>query len=94
MGVPVLTQSGEVHASRVGASLLLRLGLDDLVAETAEDYVSKAVSLVSNPDKMAGLRLSLRQRMRERIWDGKRFTASLDDVYRQLATTGEKGAVA
>ena len=93
MGVPVVTQSGEVHASRVGASLLLRLGLDDLVAETAEDYVSKAVSLASNPDKMAGLRLSLRQRMREKICDGKRFTASLEDVYRQFATTGEKGAV-
>jgi len=94
MGIPVVTCAGEVHASRVGASLLLRLGLEDLVAETTEDYVSKAVSLALQPDKVAMLRLELRQRMHERICDGKRFTASLEDVYRQLTTAGKEEALA
>lgn len=37
------------HAHNVGVSILKAIGLDDLVAESEEDYVRIAVSLASNP---------------------------------------------
>ena len=39
MGVPAVTLRGDRHAGRVGASLLTRIGLSDLIAESVEGYV-------------------------------------------------------
>ena len=63
MGVPVVTLKGRVHASRVGCSLLHQVGLDELVATTAEDYVKIAAELAGDADRMAKLRSELRLRM-------------------------------
>ena len=43
MGKPVVTLAGEMHMSRVGATLLESAGLDDLVATSAENYVQIAI---------------------------------------------------
>ena len=45
MGVPVITLAGNVHAARVGASLMSHVGLPDLIATTPDDYVAKAAAL-------------------------------------------------
>ncbi|MSO97777.1 MAG: tetratricopeptide repeat protein, partial [Rhodospirillaceae bacterium] len=39
MGVPVIALRGDRQASRMGASLLTRVGYSELVAENSEDYV-------------------------------------------------------
>ena len=44
MGVPVVTCAGEIHASRVGVSLLSGIGLDELIASSMEGYVETAIS--------------------------------------------------
>jgi predicted O-linked N-acetylglucosamine transferase (SPINDLY family) len=49
MGVPVVTLAGRTHASRVGASLLHALGLNDCVAATLDDYVNSAARLADDP---------------------------------------------
>jgi predicted O-linked N-acetylglucosamine transferase (SPINDLY family) len=43
--VPVVTLAGVRHAERTGASILGHLGLDELVAQTEDDYVALAVRL-------------------------------------------------
>jgi predicted O-linked N-acetylglucosamine transferase (SPINDLY family) len=43
MGIPVITMAGSTHVSRVGASLLARVGLDELVCANAESYVRQAI---------------------------------------------------
>ena len=63
MGVPVVTLAGRSHASRVGASLLSRLGEPSLIADSAAGYVAAAVDLVADLDRLAALRASLRARM-------------------------------
>ncbi len=63
MGVPVLTLRGSRHASRVGASLLHAVGLDDLIADSPDDYVSKASALARDAVRLARLRAELRPRM-------------------------------
>ena len=63
MGVPVVTLAGRSHASRVGASLLTRLGQPALIADSGAGYVATAVDLVADLDRLAALRASLRGRM-------------------------------
>ena len=49
MGVPVVTLSGRSFASRVCGSLARSAGIPELVCQTREDYVARAVELGRNP---------------------------------------------
>jgi protein O-GlcNAc transferase len=74
MGVPTITLPGNTLISRQGASLMTAAGLPDWVAESKEDYVSKAVYLSEHLDALAELRAGLREQVRTSpLFDGKRF---------------------
>jgi predicted O-linked N-acetylglucosamine transferase (SPINDLY family) len=64
MGVPVITVPGEIHAGRVGYELLDRIGLGDLVAESPGEYVTTAIHLARDVQRMRELRRGLRDRVR------------------------------
>ncbi|BDG08019.1 O-linked N-acetylglucosamine transferase, SPINDLY family protein [Anaeromyxobacter paludicola] len=82
MGVPVLSLGGETHASRVGASLLAAVGLGELAVRRPEDHVRAAAALAASPERLAGLRGSLRARLRASpLLDGGRL---LDELERGL----------
>lgn len=53
MGLPVISLVGQCHASRVGLSVLSRVGLEFFAASNPEEYVSKAVALASNLESLA-----------------------------------------
>lgn len=55
-GCPVLTRPGDTFASRVAASLLHHLGLDELVAESDEAFIAQACRLAADPAALADLR--------------------------------------
>ncbi len=85
MGVPVVTLAGDRHAGRVGVSLLSRVGLAELIAETPEDYITLAMQLAGDTERLGRLRAGLRERMRDSpVCDGKTFTRALEDSYRTL----------
>ncbi len=63
MGVPSVTLVGRHHASRVGLSLLTRVGLEVFAAQTAAEYVAKAVAFAKEPANLAVIRRSLRHLM-------------------------------
>ena len=85
MGVPVITLCGERHASRVGASLLHRIGLDELVAADAAGYVSLAVDLAGDPMRRSELHTGLRRRMLSSpLCDGKAFAREMESAYRRV----------
>lgn len=63
MGVPVVSLVGENHASRVGLSVLTRVGLADLAVGSEEAYVRVAATLASDRERLATLRHELRPRM-------------------------------
>lgn len=56
MGVPTIAWAGEHWASRVGASILSHAGLEDLVADTPEQYEALAISLATDRDKLLAMR--------------------------------------
>lgn len=85
MGLPVVTLAGATHVGRVGVSILSNVELTDLIAESPEEYVRKAVDLASDRDGLLFLRDTLRDRMqRSPLMDAKRFTRSLEEMYRQM----------
>jgi protein O-GlcNAc transferase len=85
MGVPVITLAGNSHASRVGISLLSNIGLAELVAETPDEYLSIAVNLANDMDRLQSLRKNLRDRMaHSNLTDSKHFTLNLEKCYRTI----------
>ncbi len=85
MGVPVVTLAGDHHCSRVGASILTRMGLEELIAANVESYVQKAVALAADENRLGQLRAGLRMRMAESpICDSKFFARSVEDIYRRF----------
>jgi predicted O-linked N-acetylglucosamine transferase (SPINDLY family) len=85
MGVPVVTLRGDRHAARVGASLLGWLGLTDLVAGDAEEFVHICARLAGDAQGAAALRAGLRERMRaSSLVDETGFTRELERCYRAV----------
>lgn len=101
MGVPVIALAGDTHVSRVGASILANLGLDDWCGKTVDDYVGIARRCAGDVAALAKLRGGLRQRLAESgIMDETRFVRDLEAAYRALsspaagaATTGSSSAL-
>ncbi len=84
MGIPVVTRAGRVHASRVGVSLLSRVGHPEWIAQDIAGYRRIAVELASDRDRLAAIRASLRDDLsRSTLLDGKVVTAEIEAVYRR-----------
>jgi protein O-GlcNAc transferase len=80
-GVPVLTlPGGKPHASRVAASVVMSLGLGELVARTLQDYEDVAVRIISKPTTFAAVKNKLvATRRGHRLFD-RRWWARLVEV--------------
>jgi protein O-GlcNAc transferase len=61
MGVPVITLQGEVHASRVGMSLLSAAGHPEWVASSPDHFGRIAAALAADSSGLAKLRAGLRR---------------------------------
>jgi predicted O-linked N-acetylglucosamine transferase (SPINDLY family) len=85
MGVPVVSMAGRTHVSRVGASLLNNAGLPELIAGSAEEYVSIAADLAKDLPRLADLRRTMRERMRgSTLMDASRFARNVEAAYREM----------
>lgn len=88
MGVPVIVLEGEDHRSRVGVSQMVALGLEELIGRDIDDYVDRAVALANDPERMADLRVGMRDRMRASpLMDHAGFTRELEATYQQMWDT-------
>jgi predicted O-linked N-acetylglucosamine transferase (SPINDLY family)/glycosyltransferase involved in cell wall biosynthesis len=85
MGVPVITLAGRAHVSRVGVSLLMQMGLPEMIAETPDGYVRKAAKLAADLPALADLRTNLRPRLSASpLMDGPGFARNVETAYRQM----------
>lgn len=85
MGVPVITLVGQHHASRVGLDLLSRMGLSSFAAATPAEYVKKATALAAEPEALARLRASMRQRLMESpLCNSQQISTDIENAYRKM----------
>jgi hypothetical protein len=86
MAVPVLTWSGRCFASRVCGSLLRSAGLPDLVCETPDDFVARAIHLAGAGRGELEL---IRQRLIANrdtctLFDVAKLSRALEELYLQM----------
>ena len=85
MGVPVITMAGNVHAARVGASLLTCVGHPKLIAAKDDEYVGIAQWLAKERERLASIRAGLRgDVMKSALCDEARFARRFAEILRGL----------
>lgn len=80
MGIPIVTWPQNRVVSRQTCAFLSAIGLPELAAKDAQDYVRIATKLALNPTHLKALRDSLRQRMNDSaLCNVATFTRQLED---------------
>jgi protein O-GlcNAc transferase len=87
MGVPVVTLMGDRHVARVSGSLLTAIGREAWVAQSSDDYVRIATELAADQVKLAEIRNSLRDELRnsslgDHAGQSARFASALRQCWR------------
>ena len=85
MGVPVVTLPGDAPQSRQTAGLLGAIGIAGWVARSPDEYVSIALQLLSDPERLRRTRHTLRDRMAgSSLCDAASFTHGLEAAFRTM----------
>lgn len=92
MGLPVLTVPGKSFASRFCASIVAAAGVPELICETPEEYVRKAISFALDRQSLAAIRDSI-QRQRETcaLRDIPALARRLEELFWQMQGEAERG---
>ena len=81
-GLPVLTCMGQSFASRYAASLLLAIGMPELVTKTQAEFEALAIELATNPIKLKEIKDKLeRNRLATPLFDTPRFSKNMEAAY-------------
>lgn len=85
MGSPVLTKAGRNYCQRASSSLLLRLGENQLVTGSVDEYIEKAVEFACFPDRLRPIRTRIREHVRRsRICDVNLLGQELLEAYGEM----------
>ncbi len=91
-GVPLVTLAGEAPSARIGASLLSALGLEELIATSAEDYQRIALDLARDGERLGALKAKLRGNLEsEPLFDMARLARHLERAYELMWARHEAG---
>jgi protein O-GlcNAc transferase len=91
-GVPLVTCLGSTFASRVAASLLKSIGLDELITYSLEEYEALALKLMREPSLLASVKTKLlRNRNTYPLFDTVRFTRHIEAAYFTMWERYQKG---
>ncbi len=91
MGVPVVTLSGDRPIGRQTKGFLELAGLNELIATTPAEYISIAVNLASNCEKLADIRANLRDKLSSSllcnpVFFARKFEETLRTVWQNWCT--------
>jgi predicted O-linked N-acetylglucosamine transferase (SPINDLY family) len=80
-GLPVLTRPGRHFCSRIAASQLQSIGLAELICDTSESYYAAAMTLATDPHRLAGLKERVRAvRGQSPLFDISHFVQGFEDA--------------
>jgi protein O-GlcNAc transferase len=87
-GLPVLTCSGDTFAGRVAGSLLMAIGLPELVAKSLEEYEQAALALAHDRQRLVALRQKLtKNRDASSLFDLPKYTGNIEAAYTRMWQT-------
>lgn len=85
MGVPVVTLPGPTFAGRHSATHLVNAQMPELVTNSWEEYIDRAIELASDLESLNVIRTHLRQIILEsNLCDGKRFARNFSNAMRAI----------
>jgi len=85
MGVPTITLNGDRHASRVGASIMTHVGLEEFIAIDKQNFINIAVYFSKNINSLGEIRKNLRNKMKNSaLCDNKLFAKNIENIYLDL----------
>ena len=85
MGVPVITLLGKQHASRVGASILTNVGLEEFIANDIDNYIEMATTFAKKIDLLEKMRKELREKMlKSSLCSGSIFAKEIERAYKEI----------
>lgn len=91
-GVPIITSPGEHLVSRLGASLLHGIGLDELAVRNLEEYEALAIELATCPQRLHALKTKLaRNRETHPLFNTERLVRNLERAYLEMWRIRESG---
>lgn len=78
-GAPLLSIAGHSFASRMGASILNSIGLEDLITSSISDYMEKAIELALDQEKLAAIRAKLIENTKTApLFNTERYTRNFE----------------
>ena len=85
VGVPAVTRLGDDFASRVGASLLNAVGMNELIMPDLDSYEAKIIGLGRDPAALAQIKEKLKQALpAAALFDTPRLARDLERAYAQM----------
>lgn len=84
MGVPVISLAGEHPVSRCGAAIMSRVGLENFITCTEEEYLQRVLEIARDLPSLSAIRHSLRARMLDTTNDDRIIVQELEAAYRQM----------
>lgn len=85
MGVPVISLAGDRFVARCSAATLQAAGLGVCIADGVESYLNRAIELSSDVDRLAAIRLRLRQMVTQsRVCAADGYARNIGRVYRAV----------
>lgn len=85
MGVPLITLAGHHFVSRMGVTILTNVGLPEFIAQNTDEYVTKAVALATDRDRLRAIRHKLRDKViASPMMNQVDFARNMEDAYRDM----------
>ena len=82
VGLPILTRMGNSFSSKVAASLLNSVGLQDLITNNDETYMQIAITLGNNPNKVNHIKQKLiESKNTSTLFNIKLYTNNLEQAF-------------
>ena len=88
MRLPLLTCMGETFAARVAASILQRINMPELIANSLQEYEQKALELAQNPEKLIALKQKFNTQIEQSaLFNPTQFAHDLEQQYLSIWRT-------
>lgn len=84
VGLPVVTQEGELARTRWGAGMLRAMGISEGIAQNEDEYVAWAVRYANDAELRSRIRVQVEAKAKEVLFDGSGTQKAYEEVLLQM----------